>query len=138
MVQSKPQKRYQANYSNLVHQFAFVPSEHFYPIRKFNDDWILKLRPKMKGPTENLFVFVYALTDDFSGYRLSRYFVSPVNIVSAITFLEWAWSKETDHAPFHGHPRILFMGNNDIANNYIFKTFCQRAEIQILMPGDKD
>ncbi len=127
--------RFEAEYPNQVHQIDASGSEHWYPVRKDGGDWILKLRPgklKNKEKIERMRVWAYGLTDDFSGYRLSRYVVAPgESAAGGIGFLQWAWSKDQEHAPFRGLPEILYMDNGPLARKTAMRDFCERVGVSI-------
>lgn len=138
----KPQRqeRNQAAGPNQVHQFAVSLSKFFYPIRKIDNDWILKLKPiqrkEDKEGEQRPLVIAYALTDDFSGFQLSRYFVGKEETTEdAIEFLKWAWERVAEHAPFCGQPKILFMGKGPLINQESFQQFCSKMGIAILSPS---
>jgi len=127
--------RFEAEYANQVHQIDASGSEHWYPVRKEGSDWILKLRPgklKNKEKIERMRVWAYGLTDDFSGYRLSRYVVAPgESAAGGIGFLQWAWAKDQEHAPFRGLPEILYMDNGPLARKTAMREFCERVGVSI-------
>lgn len=117
-----PRYRYEANYSNQLHHLGIMQSESFFPARKINDEWVLKLRkPKKRNITNNdqEKVFIHGLTDDYSGFRLCRYFVSiNESTEEIIDFLKWAWANDADHEPFRGVPEILKVSNRVAKNTH--------------------
>ena len=136
MVSSRRQNRFEAEYPNQVHQLAHSVSQHFFPVKCIKNDWILnlKLYDQVK-PETNSCLMVYALVDDYSRYRLSRYEVERGNSpFGGISFLEWAWSRNLDHDPFRGLPKFLFM-SRDLAKDLIFQEFCERLKVEIITRG---
>lgn len=123
--------RWQAEYPNQMHQFDCSFSEHFIPVRQDGEEWILKLRParqKNKEKLESLRVMGCGLVDDFSGYRLTRYYVAKGESAAVgITFLQWAWSHVEEHLPFRGLPDILYMDNGPLSKQHAFRRFCEEA-----------
>lgn len=133
---SQRQNRYMAEFPNQIHQFAIMQSKHFFPIRKVDGEWILIRSSKQQKIENDLIVFVYALADDYSGYRVSKYAVGQKDASdNGISFLQWAWSKEADHMPFHGLPNILFMGKTPLASQDAFRNFCSRMGVEIRNPS---
>ncbi len=132
---SERQTRWQAAYANQVHQFDSSHSEHFIPVRRDGDDWILKLRPrrlKNKEKVEHLAVIAYGLCDDFSGLRLSRYTVAAgESALGSIEFLQWAWSREPQHAPFEGWPDELYGDNGPLLRHQAFDKFAERLGLTV-------
>ncbi len=129
------ENRFEAERPNQVHQFDASGSEHLYPVRRLGDEWVLKLRRvKMKNKEQprGLKVWGYGLTDDFSGYRLSRYTVGAGEGAEAgVRFLQWAWAVEPGHAPFRGLPDILYMDNGPLAKAQFFRDFCGQVMVSI-------
>jgi hypothetical protein len=132
---ARRQNRFEAAYANQVHQFDASHSEHFIPVKKVGGEWVLKLRPrrqKNKEKAEKVKVIAYGLTDDMSGYRLSRYLVAPgESAAGGISFLQWAWAKEAAHAPFRGLPEILYMDNGPLARKAAFREFAKRVGVAV-------
>lgn len=129
------QTRWQAAYANQVHQFDSSHSEHFFPVRRDGDDWILRLRPrrmKNKEKFEGLAVIAYGLCDDHSGLRLSQYTVAAgESALGSIEFLKWAWSAAPEHAPFEGWPDELYVDNGPLARHQAFDKFAERLGLKV-------
>ena len=130
------ENRYQAGRPNHVHQFDASGSEHFFPWRQDNSgEWLLKLRPrkmKNKEKAEHLKVWAYGLCDDFSGVRFSRYTVAAgESALDGIHFLQWAWARLPEHAPFEGLPEILYMDNGPISKLLAFRKFTEAVMVEV-------
>jgi hypothetical protein len=130
------ENRFQAAYPNQVHQFDASGSEHFIPVRREGEDWVLKLRrrrQKNRDQAEKLKVWAYGLCDDFSGYRLARYTVAAgESALDGIAFLRWAWAAHPEHAPFQGWPEVVYLDNGPVAKLGAFRRFCGQLGVEIL------
>jgi transposase InsO family protein len=127
--------RFEAPIPNHLHQVDATGSRHFYPYQTRGGEWILRLRPRAmpnKEKIEGLRVWCWGLVDDFSGFRVQRYLVSPgESALDGVDFLRWAWTPNPDHAPFEGLPQILYMDNGVLAKYGPFKAFCEEVGIDL-------
>jgi transposase InsO family protein len=127
--------RFEAPAPNYLHQVDATGSRHFYPYKTVGGEWILRLRPKCmpnKEKVEGLRVWCWGLVDDFSGFRVQRYLVSPgESALDGVDFLRWAWTPNADHAPFEGLPQHLYMDNGVLAKYGPFKAFCEEVGIDL-------
>ncbi len=136
METARKEVRFEAEFPNQVHQIDASGSDHFFPVRKTTDgDWLLKLRPKQqknKEKADKFKLWAYGLADDFSGYRLSRYTVAPgESAAGSIAFLQWAWAKDEEHAPFRGLPEILYSDNGPLVRKHAFQEFAARVGVTL-------
>ncbi len=127
--------RFEAPCPNALHQVDATGSRHFYPKRTVGGEWILGIRPGQlpnKEKAEGMRVWCWGLVDDFSGFRVQRYFVSPGEAaLDGIDFLHWAWEPHPDHAPFEGLPHTLYMDNGVLAKYTPFRVFCEEVGINL-------
>jgi hypothetical protein len=126
--------RFEARYSNDIHHFGFAPSKYLCAYKTVNDEWIItpkKPSKKATGNNEALNPVIYTLTDDYSGYRLARYFISKEKLGEhSIEFLKWSWENNVQHTPFRGIPKNLFIRKN-LKNNTNLLDFCRRAVVKV-------
>lgn len=126
------ENRFEAARGNQLHQVDASRSEYFQVHRVVGGEWILKLSPrqfKNRAVSESgQRVWVWGLVDDYSGCRAARYCIARgENAADGIEFLQWAWSKVADHAPFQGIPDILYMDNGPLAKTKAFQHFCREV-----------
>ena len=128
--------RWEAPYANHLHQVDASGSEHFYPHRRSNGEWILKLRPKPRKnkptPEGRQRLWYWGLVDDFSGCRMARVVVAPgESALDGLDFLQFAWCKEQAHAPLRGIPLILYMDNGVLARHHAVRRFAADCAVTI-------
>ncbi|MBM4302548.1 MAG: transposase family protein [Deltaproteobacteria bacterium] len=127
--------RFEAPTPNYLHQVDASGSRHFYPYKTVGGEWILRLRPgqlRNKEQLSGLRVWCWGLVDDFSGFRVQRYLVSPgESALDGVDFLRWAWTPNPDHAPFEGLPQHLYMDPGVLAKYGPFKAFCEEVGIDL-------
>lgn len=135
VVTPRRSARFEAPTPNYLHQVDATGSRHFYPYKTVGGDWILRLRPgqlRNKEQLSGLRVWCWGLADDFSGFRVQRYLVSPgESALDGVDFLRWAWTPNPDHAPFEGLPQHLYMDNGVLAKYGPFKAFCEEVGIDL-------
>ncbi len=130
------EQRFQAAFANQLHQLDASGSNHFIPVRREGDDWLVKLRlkgRKNREKAERLRVWCWGLVDDFSGMRLSQYVVAPgESAANAMRFLQWAWAAHPEHAPFAGLPQILYMDNGPLAKIAHFREWAAAVGVEVM------
>jgi transposase InsO family protein len=135
VVTPRRSSRFEAPAPNYLHQVDATGSRHFYPHKTVGGEWILRLRPRQlrnKEQLSGLRVWCWGLVDDFSGFRVQRYLVSPgESALDGVDFLRWAWTPNADHAPFEGLPQHLYMDNGVLAKYGPFKAFCEEVGIDL-------
>ncbi len=107
-------QRYQAERPNQMHHVDASTSQVLYVARVLPDnDCILKLNfrvslnYKNKPTPVQLRPWIYAVTDDYSGYSIARYTAAPgESMADNLDFLAWAWAKNEDK-PFFGLPEKI-------------------------------
>ena len=128
-------QRFEAPLPNAIHQVDATGSRHFFPKRTLGGEWILGLRPGQlpnKEKIEGLRVWCWGLVDDFSGFRVQRYFVAPGEAaLDGVAFLRWAWEAIADHAPFQGLPHTLYMDNGPLSKYTPFRVFCEEVGVNL-------
>lgn len=129
------ENRFEAEYPNQLHQVDASGSVHFYRPEMKGGEWVVRVRPrplKNKEKVERLRVWVWGMTDDFSGTRVCRYIVAPGESArDGIEFLQWAWEKNPAHAPFEGLPDILYMDNGVLAKHHAVQHFCKEIGVNL-------
>ncbi len=140
-------QRYQAERPNQMHHVDASTSKFFYADRKTADgkDFVLKTH----GPSQNYKnkptplhqrVWIYGLTDDYSGLAVARYIVAPGEELSDnIQFLEWAWSQ-TDDKVFCGIPEMIKGDKGPMMRGKAAEDWFDRLGVDIdpTEPGAKD
>jgi len=126
------ESRFEAARPNEWHQLDASRSEYFQCHHRIGEEWALKLSPApfknrdVRDSRERL--WIYGLADDFSGLRVARYYIAKgENALDAMDFLQWAWSKHEDHAPFRGLPDHLYLDKGPLDKTKAFQDFCREV-----------
>lgn len=106
--------RFQASYSNELHQFDVSTSEYLEVVKQLpNGDWALKRRlPDRRGKNrrrEPQRLWVAGLVDDFSGIWVGKYYVARDESVGWM----WEFLREAWHGLYilRGMPKKLYVDN---------------------------
>jgi hypothetical protein len=132
------ENRFEAERPNQLHQMDASRSEYFQCYRLVGNEWTIKLSPTIFKNREyqehRKRVWLYGLVDDFSGLRVMRYYVDKgENHLTAIAFLQWAWSRTEEHAPFRGLPETLYLDKGPLDKTLAFQEFCREvAKVRLL------
>ncbi len=124
--------RFEASRPNELHQMDASRSEYFQCHRHRGGEWVLKLSPtifKNRDYRElRERVWIWGLVDDFSGFRVLRYCVAKgESAADGISFLQWAWSRVPEHAPFRGLPDTLYLDQGPLNKTKAFQRFCEEV-----------
>jgi len=133
-------QRFQALYSNQLHHVDASQSEILLVDRVLPDgDAVLKInrRPSkryknkpLKNP-DRLRVWVYGLTDDFSGVGASRYCIAKGESAGdSLSFLCWAWAPSDDKI-FGGLPERLKADQGPLMKGKFSQDFLERLDIKL-------
>jgi hypothetical protein len=124
--------RFQAEHSNDCWQFDMSPSD-LKQIKK--PSWV---REDGSPPT----LMLFSTVDDRSGVAYQEYrCVYGEDAGAALRFLFNAMApKPSDHAPFQGIPRMLYMDNGPVARSQVFQQVMRYLDIEVRthMPKDSD
>ncbi len=104
-LKNKPKRvsRWQCDYPNEMHHIDASGSDCFYVARRLpNGDAVLKLdtrpykgyknKPVKTDDRDRL--WIYGLTDDYSGLQIARYVAAPgESCLDNLDFLSWAWAQ---------------------------------------------
>ena len=116
--------RFQADYSNHVHQFDVSGATTLQVVRDGDDeDWLLARRP----PRQRLSkvqraaghrLWMAGIVDDYSGVFVFQYYVGAGENSAALRlFLDQAWRGLDPQLCLRGLPEILYVDNGSFANN---------------------
>lgn len=124
--------RFEASRPNELHQMDASRSEYFQCHRHRGGEWVLKLSPtifKNRDYRElRERVWIWGLVDNFSGFRVLRYCVAKgESAADGISFLQWAWSRVPEHAPFRGLPDTLYLDQGPLNKTKAFQRFCEEV-----------
>ncbi len=139
-------QRYQAEYPNQLHHVDASTSSVFY-VEKIlpNGEYILKLNEptknyKNKPNPVKLRVWLYAVTDDYSGYNFAHYTVGTGECAEDFyLFLERAWTQNSAK-PFCGLPDKIKADLGPLMRGNSTAEYFERLRIEIdpSTPKNKD
>lgn len=115
--------RFQADYSNQMHQLDASGSEYLQVVRQTEDgDWVLAKRVPLRGgknrKQQPQRLWIAGLVDDFSGALVCRYYVAKGESASWIRhFLLSAWEGLDKGIVVRGIPEMLYVDNGPFARN---------------------
>lgn len=113
--------RFQAEYSNQVHQFDLTGSAYLEVIKAEEDDYIIRRRSPRARLTkeqkrEGLRLWIAGIVDDFSGLVAMRYVVHRGESAALCRqFLMDAWCGLDVALPLRGLPEVIYCDNGAFA-----------------------